>query len=246
MARAKSLNGVEHVCFDKDGTLTDVHAYWVHTSRIRASKVIARWKLPDSLTPRVLVAMGVDPEKDRLLPNGPVGYYPRHVVIAAVVKALGAYTTAVTPEGLSNLFAEIDNAQQESGDYALELLPGVRAVLDRLRALGIRLSIYSSDRRENTTQVIERLGLGGTFAAVVGGGCVSRPKPDPEGFLLACARTGTSPGESVYVGDTLDDIAMATTAGAAAAIGVATGLEPYERLADKTDWVVRSLDELGS
>ena len=31
------IKNLEHLCFDKDGVLIDVHAYWKHTTEIRAN-----------------------------------------------------------------------------------------------------------------------------------------------------------------------------------------------------------------
>ena len=31
------MKNLEHLCFDKDGVLIDVHAYWQHTTEIRAN-----------------------------------------------------------------------------------------------------------------------------------------------------------------------------------------------------------------
>jgi phosphoglycolate phosphatase len=234
---------IEHVCFDKDGTLTDVHAYWVHTSNIRVRRAIAEWSLPADASAILLNAMGVDESTRRLRPKGPVGYYPRPVVIASVQTALAGIRPDTSTDDIANLFAAVDRDQQVSGDYDIRLLPGVREVVQRLVARGVRLSIYSSDRRENTERVLNSLDLRAGFAAIVGGGCVQRAKPDPEGFHNACRQVGIAPEKSAYIGDTLDDLAMTEAAGALS-ISVATGLEDYEALKGSARNVLKDLSEL--
>lgn len=237
-----ALPGIRHLCFDKDGVLTDVHSYWAHTSRLRAAALAARHRLSPSEEGGLLEAMGIDPAAGRIKPGGPVGYEPRPVVLAAVVKYLAGLGRAAAAEDVGGLFKEVDAGQQERGDYRVEVLAGVREFLGRTR--GPALSIYSSDRAENTRRILAAEGLAGGFAAVFGGGDVERSKPDPEGFLKACAAVGVPPGESGYVSDTASDLRMARAGGARLRVGVTTGLDGRYALEAEADRVVDRLDEL--
>lgn len=233
-----ALEGAAHVCFDKDGTLTDVHAYWAHTCRLRAERLAAR--RPGSSADALLAAMGIDPGTGRILPGGPVGLKPRPEVVRAAARAAGAGDEAEADA----VFREVDAEQQANGSYRVVELPGAARALDVLARRGLALSVFSSDRRENTERVLAALGWGGRFSAVVGGGCVTRGKPDPEGFLEACRRVGAPPAASLYVGDTVEDLVMAEAGGARASIGVASGLASPAELARRTPLVFGSLDEL--
>lgn len=62
--------------------------------------------------------------------------------------------------------------------------------------------------------LLDRTGLVDHFGTVVGGDEVDRPKPHPEGILLACRRLGVEPGRAAYVGDSPLDLAAARAAGA--------------------------------
>ncbi|MBI3298576.1 MAG: HAD family hydrolase [Elusimicrobia bacterium] len=232
----------EHVCFDKDGTLTDVHAYWAHTCRLRAARLAMRH--PRASSEALLAGMGIDPAKDRILPGGPVGLKPRPDVIRAAVDALAAAGAVVPPAEVEAVFKELDLWQQEHASYKVVELAGARELLDALARHGKKLSIFSSDRRENSARVFESLGWTARFAAVVGGGCIKKSKPSPEGFLEACKRVGAAPGKSIYVGDTVEDMLMAAEGGALAAVGVATGLATAEELEAHTPFVVAGLAEL--
>ncbi|MEA2615567.1 MAG: pyrophosphatase PpaX [Chloroflexota bacterium] len=77
-------------------------------------------------------------------------------------------------------------------------IPGVLAALGRRR---LRLAVVSSRRLEPLEWGLQACGLSGHFETVVGLDCVSRPKPDPEGLLLACRRLGVRPIRAVYIGD---------------------------------------------
>lgn len=233
-----TLEGAAHVCFDKDGTLTDVHAYWAHTCRLRAERLAARH--PGASLDGILAAMGIDPKTGRILPGGPVGLKPRPDVVRAAARAAGPGDEAEA----DSVFREVDAWQQANGSYRVVELAGAARALDALAARGLVLSVYSSDRRENTERVIASLGWSGRFKAVVGGGCVRAAKPSPEGFHEACRRVGASPSASVYVGDTVEDLVMAEAGGAAAGVGVASGLASRRELARRTELVFGGLDEL--
>jgi phosphoglycolate phosphatase len=59
-----------------------------------------------------------------------------------------------------------------------------------------------------------------------------------------CAETGVEPKETVVVGDAVADLVMAREAGAALAVGVATGVTPESDLRPHADVVVASLGDL--
>ena len=58
--------------------------------------------------------------------------------------------------------------------------------------------------------------------AIIGGDDVRRPKPDPEGFVSACAAVKVPLDGSVYVGDIVDDMRMAAGRGYAVAQGLSS------------------------
>lgn len=90
--------------------------------------------------------------------------------------------------------------------------PGVTATLDVLRRRA-NLAVVTSGTRRRVDADLEGAGLAGHFAVVITGSDVSRPKPAPEGVLLALRALAVTPAEAVYVGDTLVDEAMAEHAG---------------------------------
>lgn len=61
-------------------------------------------------------------------------------------------------------------------------------------------------------KILDGLGLLPRFAAVIGGDEAPR-KPDPAGALALMARLGATPAETVFVGDSLVDVATARAAG---------------------------------
>jgi phosphoglycolate phosphatase-like HAD superfamily hydrolase len=222
---------VKHVCFDKDGTLIDVHASWVPITRRRAQKIILFYRLPEAKLHDACRAMGVDLGTQKILPGGPVGYKPRATIIASVAGWLRNLQITASDDQLAGIFREVDTDLQNSGDFNANALPGVIDGIKRLKHSGFKISVYTSDRHKNTQRVLELLGLCDDIDAVVGGDDVRCPKPDPEGFHKACHLVGVDAARSVYVGDTVDDMLMAKRSGSAGGYGIAHGLATREELA---------------
>jgi phosphoglycolate phosphatase len=93
------------------------------------------------------------------------------------------------------------------------LFETVPAVVKQLKAQGLALGIVSLKYREHLLPVLERGEVTEAFEIIIGGREVSRPKPDPEGVHLAMARLGSSPANTLYVGDSLTDAETAKRAG---------------------------------
>ncbi|MBV8858390.1 MAG: HAD family phosphatase [Acidobacteria bacterium] len=123
-------------------------------------------------------------------------------------------------------------------EQGIDLLPGVRRWLDRLRAEGWRQAVASSAPRANLEVIVEALGLGGYFAAVAAAEDVTEGKPDPQVFLVAAAKLGVEPGNCVVV----EDAPAGTEAARRARMRSVGVLSSHGELT--ADIVVRTLAEL--
>jgi beta-phosphoglucomutase len=124
------------------------------------------------------------------------------------------------------------------GERGIELLPGVRRWLDRLKAGGWLQAVASSAPRLNLEVIISALGLEEYFSAVAAAEDVTEGKPDPQVFLAAASKLGVRPDSCVVVEDAPAGTEAARRAGMRA-IGV---LSSHGEL--RADLVVRTLDEL--
>jgi HAD superfamily hydrolase (TIGR01509 family) len=93
------------------------------------------------------------------------------------------------------------------------LLPGAGAWLERLAAAGWRQAIATAAPRANADTVVEVLGLGHLFGAIIGAEDVTVGKPDPMVFLLAAQRLGAEPRQSIVLEDAPAGIEAARRAG---------------------------------
>jgi phosphoglycolate phosphatase len=92
-------------------------------------------------------------------------------------------------------------------------LPWVRGALRRLARHGIRLGLVTASTRGVVEPNLVRLNLDGVFETSYFADDVVDGKPHPEALLRALADLGVAAADSVYVGDTMIDLAMAEAAG---------------------------------
>jgi beta-phosphoglucomutase len=93
------------------------------------------------------------------------------------------------------------------------LIAGIRELLDALTARGVKLAIGSSGPLPNLELTVSECGLAGRFAAIASLEDITRGKPDPQVFLVAAAKVGTSPARSVVFEDAPVGIQAAKSAG---------------------------------
>jgi pyrophosphatase PpaX len=126
-----------------------------------------------------------------------------------------------------------------------EAFAGVEELLQNLTKKGIKLAILTGGGSK-IHNVLKQHGLDGFFTSVVHHERITRPKPDPEGFLLACLECGIKPEEAVMVGDTSYDIGAGKNAHALASIAVTHGFGTIEDLKQaKPDYTARDIFEVG-
>jgi beta-phosphoglucomutase len=106
-------------------------------------------------------------------------------------------------------------------EHQIEPIPGVLRLLERLMRQGMALAVATSASEIRTFATIERLGMGGCFAAVVTASDVNQGKPDPAVYRLACERLAISPEFAMAFDDARAGVQAAKSAGMRC-IGVAT------------------------
>ena len=100
--------------------------------------------------------------------------------------------------------------------FQLGLFPDVRIVLKCLKAKGITIGIVSQTPRKLLDASLEKSGLAEFFddKNTLSSDDTEEQKPRPEPIIAAMRRINVSDGKrTVYVGDMVEDIVMAKTAG---------------------------------
>jgi len=149
--------------------------------------------------------------------------------------------------------AKIPRSKWEAADkiwrthYAKQspkLLPGARRVLSLL-ARRHWLGLVTSGDRDRVHGQLRTFHLWEHFAARVCSGDTRLRKPHPAPLRLALRHMKLQPDETVYVGDSPEDLEMARRAGVRAAIAVLGPFPTEKRLrAAKPDVLLESIEEL--
>lgn len=207
------------VLFDCDGTLVD------------SQHVIV------ACMQRAFVACDVPP---------PTPEQVRRIVGRSLSYAIADLWPAGSPAAVAALtasYVETFRAMRAEEDVNEALFPGVRPLLELLEREGRLLGIATGKGLRGLELVLAHHALSAFFVTLQTADH-NPSKPHPGMVLRALAETGCDAGETVVVGDTSFDIAMARAAGARA-IGVAWGNHPADELvAAGAECVIESFEEL--
>ena len=106
--------------------------------------------------------------------------------------------------------------------------PGIPEMLDKLKAAGVTLAVYSNKADEFSRAIMEHY-FPGIFTYVQGKVPGVPVKPDPTGIRMVLSKLGAVAGETLYVGDS--DVDMETGHnGGLATCGVTWGFRSRENL----------------
>jgi beta-phosphoglucomutase len=153
------------------------------------------------------------------------------------------FGAATSEQEIANIDARKEALYRELIRDRVPLMPGAKALLDRLLAAEHPLAIGSSGPRENIAMVVDALDAREAFGAIVNGFDVKRGKPDPQVFLLAASRLGVSPASCVVVEDAPAGVEAAKRGGMRA-IALTSG---HDRGAlEGADLIVDHLDAISS
>jgi len=125
----------------------------------------------------------------------------------------------------------------------LPMKEGVLEILKFLRASGKKTALASSTGRQTVISQLRDAKILDFFDEVVTGDMVTKSKPEPDIFLLACEKTGVSPERAYAIEDSYNGI-RAAYAGGLRPIMVPDLLSPDEEMREKSEAVIGSLTEV--
>ena len=98
-------------------------------------------------------------------------------------------------------------------DAGLDLLPGVRVLIEDLRRHNVQLVVASSAAKATIARVFDRFGLSEYFTHRVSGEDFAESKPNPAIFLRAAELADTPVTECIVIEDAANGVAAAKAAG---------------------------------
>ncbi|HTU92932.1 MAG TPA: HAD family phosphatase [Gemmataceae bacterium] len=117
------------------------------------------------------------------------------------------------PEEIAALGDRKEILYRSAASKGVELLPGVRNLVEHLHRAGFAQAIGSSAPRANLELILRLTGIARFFAAVVSSEDTQRGKPDPQVFLLAAERLGIAPACCVVFEDAVAGVQAARAGG---------------------------------
>ncbi len=209
------LTRVDAVLFDLDGTLVDtiplILACYQHTLAAH---------LP-----------GYDPGRKAIIGN--LGRSLDDILFDYASGAGAADPGATSREMLTTYRA----FQRETLSRLIRPYEGMREALEQLRGRGLTLGLVTSKVEWAARECYEYHGLGEFLSIGVFHDDTERHKPDPQPLLYAAAKGGLDAARTVYVGDSVHDMAAGKAAGMRT---IAALWGPFER----EDLVRAGADEL--
>jgi phosphoglycolate phosphatase len=93
------------------------------------------------------------------------------------------------------------------------LYEGVEQGIGRLTAAGHTLAVLTNKPGDPSRQILDGLGIGDSFATIIGGGDVAKLKPEPDGVHRCMTDSGADAANTWMIGDHYTDLAAADNAG---------------------------------
>ncbi len=94
-----------------------------------------------------------------------------------------------------------------------ELFPGIETLLRAIEEQGLRWGIVTNKNSRFTLPLLQKVPALKHCPVVICPDIAGQPKPDPIGLFMACEQLGSSPRETVYVGDHPRDVEAGRNAG---------------------------------
>jgi HAD superfamily hydrolase (TIGR01509 family) len=95
----------------------------------------------------------------------------------------------------------------------IKLRRGAKRFIKAIRSLGLKIGLYSPNKKDFLISVLSKFDLLKYFDVVVGREDVVKPKPDPEGYILAARKLGVKPEDCLVFEDTPTGFTSAKQAG---------------------------------
>ncbi|KAL3860165.1 hypothetical protein ACJMK2_010323 [Sinanodonta woodiana] len=142
---------------------------------------------------------------------------------------------------VNQIWTQLD-ARTEKPTKALD--SDIKNVFKTLKKAGVKIAICTGEVRESAVKDLKTLGVLNYVDIMV---CCDDPlfeaKPSPHNIQLICEELSVSPSQVVVVGDSLDDLKMASNAMVKRKIGVLTGVGKKGELDAYADHIVNNVRE---
>lgn len=224
-----TMQRIEAVIFDKDGTLFDFRATWEGWTGAVIAELSAG---DDALAGRLGDAIGYNPAS---------GFSADSPVIAETAEIIARRLAAALP-GTDAAELAIWLDERAAAASMREAVP-LRPLLGGLGAAGLRLGVATNDAEAAARAHLASAGVLDLFALLSGYDSGHRPKPAPDMLLAFARHCGIDAGRIAMVGDSAHDLVAARRAGMRA-VAVLTGVAGPAELSPLADHILPDIGHL--
>ena len=148
---------------------------------------------------------------DMLVPGQDSGVALRgaRMMLRTGLERAGRYDAAV----VDRYFPIFIDIYADAIDVHSFLFPGAMDAVEALKSQGYGVGICTNKPQALAETLLQRLGVRGAFASLIGADTLPVRKPDPEPLREAARRAGGDPAKCVLIGDTDTDHNTARAAG---------------------------------
>jgi 3-amino-5-hydroxybenzoic acid synthesis related protein len=125
----------------------------------------------------------------------------------------------------------------------IRMYPESRRILAFCRSMGLQLAILTGKDQVRTQEILRHFNLEQFFSVVAASDQLTHTKPHPEGILFTLDRLDCEPHNAVMIGDAVNDILCAHSAGVLS-IAVTWGTKPERLSLCSPDWLVHDFEGL--
>lgn len=230
--------------FDKDGTIIDVHHYWVSMTNLRV-KLLKNYhqNLSSTAERDLLTGLGVNLKKNQMFSDGPTGVKPRtfnQSIAENILRAHGISKNFMVEDA----FSEADEISRLKIKSFVKPIPGALELINIVHSMNINIAVISNDIHSRVQLAMESLNIIDKISLIVGGDEVKNVKPSSDMLIKAMKYFRCNSLDVVNIGDHPNDMQMGLNANVSCNIGVLTGLNSEKEFQSFNCQLVNSLFEV--
>ncbi len=233
----------ELILFDKDGTLI-THHHYIPIMKKRAQILSQSLKLSQEVEKGLIELMGVDIDRDIVIPQGSI-YSPRRDVFREVIQFLGIEGVKPKVAGEAARMAFKDADKEVKLEEHVRAIEGTLQLFQVLKSKGVKIAVCTHDTSHSAKRHLKAVNLASYVDLFVGldPGSKLRAKPAPDMLQFACKNLKILSTKAIMIGDTDLDMQAGKGAAVASCIGVLSGQSGREELFS-ADYILESIGKL--
>ena len=239
-----TINNIETVLIDKDGTFIDLHFFWGKMTELRAKEIINQYKLDISIKETLCNFLGYDLKTKKMKPDGITALYSRSKIIKIFNKNLKEIGINSNENELEKIFDKVSESFYKDIEKYTKPINSAINFIKELKKHNVKIGIVTSDSVISTNLTIKQFGWDGIFDCVIGRESSEHTKESGMPTKLALKQLQAIPDTTIMIGDAPMDTISANNAGIKNSILIATGQVSNEELKKYTEYTLNNLDEL--